>query len=340
MTTVSVPQNSTAVADADPVVEVSLVPDAPVATLALPLLAATRAAALACLPWVGRDEPKAADGAAVAAMRAALAQLPGRATVVIGEGEKDDAPMLFAGEELGTGDGPTCELAVDPLEGTRLCARGQEGAVSVLAAGPPGSLWATPGWYMEKLVVPAAAAGAVSIERPLDENLAGLAAALDKPVAALLVAIQDRPRHAELIAAVRHLGAGVVLFGDGDVMTSLRVLMPEGDLDALMGVGGAPEGVITACAARLAGGSMQGRLAPQSPEERARLEAAGITVDDVLTLADLVADDDCVFVATGVTGGTLLGRPQPIGSGWRTFSLVSTAGHPRLLVDGLSRPYA
>jgi len=336
VTTLSVPHNSTGVADADPVVEISLVPDSSVATLALPLLAATRAAALACLAWVGRDEPKAADGAAVAAMRAALADLPGRATVVIGEGEKDDAPMLFAGEELGTGDGPACELAVDPLEGTRLCARGQEGAVSVLAAGPPGSLWNTPGWYMEKLVVPAAAAGSVSIERPLDENLAALARALDKPVSALLVAIQDRPRHAELIAAVRQLGAGVVLFGDGDVMTSLRVLMPEGDLDALIGVGGAPEGVITACAARLLGGGMQGRLAPQSPEERARLEGAGIRIGNVLTLADLVNHDDCIFVATGVTGGTLLGRPQPVGRGWRTFSLVSTAGHPRLLVESLT----
>jgi len=336
VTTLSAPQDSTALGDVDPVVEVLLVPQSPVATLVLPLLAATRAAALACVPWVGRDQPKTADGAAVAAMRAALADLPGRATVVIGEGEKDDAPMLFAGEELGTGDGPACELAVDPLEGTRLCARGQEGAVSVLAAGPPGSLWNTPGWYMEKLVVPAAGAGSVSIDRPVDENLARLAEALDKPVSALLVAIQDRPRHAELIAAVRYLGAAVVLFGDGDVMMSLRVLMPEGDLDALIGVGGAPEGVITACAARLVGGDMQGRLAPQSPEERARLEAAGIPVGEVLTLADLVAGDDCVFVATGVTGGSLLGRPQLIGSGWRTSSLVSTAGHPRLLVESLT----
>ena len=316
--------------------EISLVPGPAVATLALPLLAATRAAALACLPWVGRDEPKTADGAAVAAMRASLADLSGRATVVIGEGEKDDAPMLFAGEELGTGDGPACDLAVDPLEGTRLCARGQEGAVSVLAAGPPGSLWATPGWYMEKLVVPAAAADAVAIDRPLEENLVGLAAALGKPVSALLVAIQDRPRHTELVAAVRRLGAGVVLFGDGDVMTSLRVLMPEGDLDVLLGIGGAPEGVITACAARLLGGGMQGRLAPQSPGERTRLEASGIPVGDVVTLADLVADDDCVFAATGVTGGTLLGRPQPIGTAWRTFSLLATAGHPRLLVESLT----
>lgn len=334
MSTVSVPRDSAV--DADPVIEVSLVPHPAVATLALPLLAATRAAALACLPWVGRNQPKTADGAAVAAMRASLAQVPGCVKVVIGEGEKDDAPMLFAGEQLGTGDGPACELAVDPLEGTRLCARGQEGAVSVSAAAPPGSLWATPGWYMEKLVVPPAAAGVVAIDRPLEKNLAALARALDKPVSALMVAIQDRPRHAELVAAVRQLGAGVALFGDGDVMTSLRVLMPEGDLDALLGVGGAPEGVITACAARLLGGGMQGRLAPQSAAERARLEAAGVSVDDVLTLTDLVADDDCVFVATGVTGGTLLGRPQPIGTAWRTFSLLATAGHPSLLVESLT----
>ena len=336
MTTISAPRKPAVGHDADPVVEVSLGTDSPVASLTLPLLAATRAAALACLPWVGRDQPKAADGAAVAAMRASLAQLPGRATVVIGEGEKDAAPMLFAGEELGTGNGPDCELAVDPLEGTRLCARGQEGAVAVLAAGPPGSLWDTPGWYMEKLVVPAAAAGAVAIDRPLSENLAALADALDKPVPALLVAVQDRPRHAELVASIRRLGAGVVLFGDGDVMTSLRVLMPEGDLDALLGIGGAPEGVITACAARLLGGGMQGRLAPQSPEERARLEAAGISVGDVMTLPDLVSDDDCVFVATGVTGSALLGRPQPIGTAWRTCSLVAAAGHPRLLVESLT----
>ena len=325
-------------ADTNPVVEVAPLDGTPVASLALPLLAATRAAALACLRWVGRDEPQEADGAAVAAMRASLAQLPGRATVVIGEGEKDAAPMLFAGEELGTGGGPACELAVDPLEGTRLCALGQEGAVSVLAAGPPGSLWATPGWYMEKLVVPPPAAHAVSLDTSLQENLTGLAEALGKPVPALLIAIQDRPRHGPLVAEVRRLGAGVALFGDGDVMVSLRVLMPEGDVDALLGVGGAPEGVITACAARLLGGGMQGRLAPQSRAERDRLDAAGIAVGDVVTLDDLAADDDCVFVATGVTGGTLLGRPQPVGAAWRTFSLLATAGHPRLLVESLASP--
>jgi fructose-1,6-bisphosphatase II len=308
--------------------------DPPVASLALPLLAATQAAALSCHPWVGRGEPKAADAAAVAALRAALARLPGRGRVVIGEGEKDDAPMLFAGEELGTGDGPACDLAVDPLEGTRLCARGEAGAVSVLAAAPPGCLWATPGWYMEKLVVGSAAAGAVSLAQPIEENLAAVADALGKPLAALAVAIQDRPRHSDLMAAVRRAGAAVVLFGDGDVMASLRVLLPAGDLDVLVGVGGAPEGVIMACAARLLGGDMQGRLAPQSPEERSRLQAAGADIGEILALGDLVAGDDCVFVATGVTGGTLLGRPEPGPAGWRTSSLLATPDHPGLFVEG------
>jgi fructose-1,6-bisphosphatase II len=305
-----------------------------VASLALPFMVATQAAALACRPFIGRGDPKAADGAAVAALRDALAGLPGRARVVIGEGEKDDAPMLFAGEVLGTGDGPDCDLAVDPLEGTRLCAQGQEGAVSVLAAAPPGSLWATRGWYMEKLVVGAAAAGAVSLERPVGENLAAVAAALGKSVDELAVAVQDRPRHVELVAAVRRAGAAVVLFGDGDVMTSLRVLLPGGDLDMLIGVGGAPEGVIMACATRALGGGMQARLAPQSPGEQSRLAAAGANVEEILSVEHLVTDDDCVFVATAITGGTMLGRPEPGPGGWWTTSLLSTPDHPAMIVKG------
>ncbi|MGH8992328.1 MAG: fructose-bisphosphatase class II family protein, partial [Acidimicrobiia bacterium] len=261
--------------------------------------------------------------------------------VVIGEGEKDDAPMLYAGEELGTGDGPACDLAVDPLEGTKLCARGQEGAVSVLAAAPTGSLWATPGWYMEKLVVGAAAADAVSLDLPVEENLAAVAAALGKPVNELAVAIQDRPRHTELVAAVRRTGAAVVFFADGDVMTSLRVLLPGGDLDMLVGVGGAPEGVIMGCATRALGGGMQGRLAPQSDGERARLEEAGADLSHIVGVDELVADDDCVFVATAITGGTMLGRPEPGPGGWWTTSLLSTPDHPALIVKSFvprSRP--
>jgi fructose-1,6-bisphosphatase II len=318
-----------------------------VVSLALPLMVATQAAALACRPYIGRGDPKAADGAAVAALRDVLARLPGRARVVIGEGEKDDAPMLYAGEELGTGDGPACDLAVDPLEGTRLCAQGQEGAVSVLAAASTGTLWATPGWYMEKLVVGAEAAGAVSLERSVGENVAAVAAARGKSVDELAVAIQDRPRHAEMVAAVRRTGAGVVLFGDGDVMTSLRVLLPGGDLDMLIGVGGAPEGVIMACATRALGGGMQGRLAPQSPEEQARLAGAGADVGpgvrggppvgEILDVGDLVTDDDCVFVATAITGGTMLARPEPEPGGWWTTSLLSTPDHPALIVRSFVR---
>jgi len=165
-----------------------------VAALALSLLRATQAATVACLPWVGRDDPKSADGAAVDALRGGLRRLPGRCRVVIGEGEKDDAPMLYRGEVLGTGAGPSCDVAVDPLEGTRLCARGQDGAVSVIAAAPPGSLLATPGWYMEKLVVGPAATGAVWLDRPVGDNLTALGRALGKPVRALVVGVQDRPR--------------------------------------------------------------------------------------------------------------------------------------------------
>jgi fructose-1,6-bisphosphatase II len=307
--------------------------------LALPLLRSTQGAAVACLPWVGRDDPKAADGAAVAALRECLGRLPGQCRVVIGEGEKDDAPMLYQGEVLGTGAGPACDLAVDPLEGTRLCARGQDGAVSVVAAAPPGSLLATPGWYLEKLVVGPAATGAVSLDRPVEDNLAALARALGKPVRALVLGVQDRPRHQRLVEAIRQAGAAVALFGDGDVMASLRVLLPGGDLDALTGIGGAPEGVITACAARLLGGDMQGRLAPQSAQERSVLEATGTSfgpggLGTILGLDDLVGDGDCVFVATAVTGGSLLSRPRPGPIGVRTSSFVSTPDHPCLFVDG------
>jgi fructose-1,6-bisphosphatase II len=193
---------------------------------------------------------------------------------------------------------------------------------------------------MEKLVVRAAAARAVSLEQSIEENLAEVAAALDKPVSSLVVGVQDRPRHAALIADIRQAGAAVALFGDGDVMASLRVLLPAGDLDVLAGVGGAPEGVITACAARLLGGTMQGRLAPQSAAERARLSEVSVAlgpggVGAVLTLDDLVATDECVFAATAVTGGALLARPEPAGAGYRTSSFVATPDHPAMFVESV-----
>lgn len=308
--------------------------------LALHLLTATQAAAMACLGWVGRGDKNAADADAVAAMRAALAEVPGRGRVVIGEGEKDDAPMLYQGEELGTGTGGGWDLAIDPLEGTNFCAHGAEGAIAVLATAPRGALWGTSGFYMDKLVVGPGAAGAIDIEAPMEDNLRRIAEALGKPVEQLVTIVLDKPRHQELIRRILECGAAVVRISDGDVMGSLQALVPGGTADVSIGVGGAPEGVITACAARLMGGDMQGRLAPQSDEERAKLEAEGVDIDAVLELPDLVASDDCTFVATAVTGSALLRAPERTLSGWRTSSLVITPRHRPLFVDALVPPTA
>lgn len=308
--------------------------------LALHLLTATQAAAMACLGWVGRGDKNAADADAVAAMRAALAEVPGRGRVVIGEGEKDDAPMLYQGEELGTGTGAGWDLAIDPLEGTNFCAHGAEGAIAVLATAPRGALWGTSGFYMDKLVVGPGAAGAIDIEAPMEDNLRRIAEALGKPVEQLVTIVLDKPRHQELIRRILECGAAVVRISDGDVMGSLQALVPGGTADVSIGVGGAPEGVITACAVRLMGGDMQGRLAPQSDEERAKLEAEGVDIDAVLSLHDLVASDDCTFLATAVTGSALLRAPERTLSGWRTSSLVITPRHRPLFVDALVPPTA
>ncbi len=309
-----------------------------VEALALPLLAATRAAALACVPWVGRGDRKAADAAAVEAMRTTLAGVAGTGRVVIGEGEKDKAPMLYAGEEVGRGGDPSFDLAVDPLEGTTYCARGQEGAIAVLAAAPAGALWATPGFYMDKLVVGAGARGVIDLTAPVGENLDRVAVALGKGRHELVVIVLAKPRHAELIAEIRAGGAGVVEIADGDVMGSLRALVPGGGADACLGIGGAPEGVITACAARLLGGEMQGRLAPQSDDERALLAEAGVDVDAVVGTEEMVAGTDCVFAATAVTDGAFLAAPRATSGGWRTRSLLITPAGGAALVDTLALP--
>ena len=301
--------------------------------LALHLLTTTQEAAVACLSWVGRGDKVAADQAAVAALRSALANVPGQGRVVIGEGEKDDAPMLYQGEELGTGTGPGWDLAVDPLEGTNYCAQGVEGAIAVLAATPRGAMWGTSGWYMDKLVVGPGAAGEIDITLPVEDNLARVARALGKRIDDLVVVVLDKPRHQELIPHIRALGAAVTQIPDGDVMGSLLALVPGGGADVALGIGGAPEGVLTACAARLLGGDMQGRLAPQSDEEMDMLSEDGIDVDTVLTLGDLVASDQCTFVATGVTNTGLLPAPQPSDGGWRTHSVIVTPRHRPLFVE-------
>jgi len=304
--------------------------------LALHLLAGTQAAALACLPWVGRGDKNEADGAAVAAMREVLGTVPGRGRVVIGEGEKDEAPMLYTGEEVGNGEGQEFELAIDPLEGTDYCASGLDGAISVLAAAPPGSLWATAGYYMDKLVVGPRAKGAIDICATADENLDRVAEALGKKVRELTVVVLDKPRHEEVIAAMRERGTAVLAISAGDVMGSLRVLMPDGGADLALGVGGTPEGVITACAVRLLGGDMQAMLAPQSDEERAGLEEADdAELEKVMSAEDLVSSDNCAFVATGITNNSLMAAPRSTPSGWRTTSIVLSPRHPGLFLEAL-----
>ncbi len=304
--------------------------------LALHLLGATQAAALACVPWVGRGDKDAADGAAVKAMRQALGTVPGEGRVVIGEGEKDEAPMLYTGEEVGDGDGPAFELAIDPLEGTDYCASGLDGAISVLAAGPPGSIWATSGYYMDKLVVGPAAKGTIDVDAPVDHNLERVAKALDKDVSDLVVVVLDKPRHEDVIGHIREKGAGVLAVPAGDVMGSLRVLLPTGGADVALGVGGTPEGVITACAVRLLGGDMQTRLAPQSDEERETLEADDGDLDRVMTAEELVRSADCTFIATGITPNALLPAPEETPWGWRIRSIVATPRHPGLFVEALT----
>ena len=308
--------------------------------MALHLMRSTQAAALACLDHVGRGDSKAADQAAVKAMRETLSDVPGRGKVVIGEGEKDEAPMLYQGEEVGEGEGPAFELAVDPLEGTSYCAEGLEGAIAVVAAAPEDSLWGSSGYYLDKIVVGPGAKGAIDITASPEDNLSNVAEALGKEVSDLTVVILDKPRHEDLIATVRKAGAHVVALPDGDVMGSLRARVPEGGADMLLGVGGTPEGVISACATRVLGGDMQARLAPQKDEEREQLESEGADLDRVLTLDDLVKSPACVFVATAVTSTPMLPAPERTPAGWRVRSLVVTPEHPRLFTEALLPPDA
>jgi fructose-1,6-bisphosphatase II len=284
-------------------------------------LDATTAAALACQAHVGSGDKLAADGAATGAMRAALAAAPAIGTVVIGEGEKDDAPMLYNGERLGAG-GPEFDIAVDPLECTTFCARGLPGSLATIAFADPGTLLRPgPSFYMDKLVVPPAARDAIDIRQPPEENAGRIAEALGKPLSQLRVVVLDKPRHTELIARLRRIVLSVTTPTDGDVAGALQALIPSYEVDVLMGVGGTPEGVMTACAVKALGGGMQARLAPQSEAEAGALSAAGLDADAVLELDDLVLGE-AFFAATGVTGGVLLGAPHQSDDETLTESIV------------------
>jgi fructose-1,6-bisphosphatase II len=306
-----------------PIAPTSRGTDSGIERVAALALAAVRAAALACTSYAGRGDALGADGAATAAMRSVLAAAAWQGTVVLGEGEKDGAPMLYPGEVLGRSERPAFDIAVDPLEGTKACAAGLPGALSTIAIAEPGALGGLPdcSWYMEKLIVGPRGRGAVDICRPAAENAVNLAAQLGKPVSDLCVVVLDKPRHRELIASLRALGASVRTPRDGDVAAGLMVLLEEGELDLLIGVGGTPEGVLSACAASAVGGEMQARLAPQREQEIRRLAEQGVDLAHVYT-ADQLAAGDALFAACGVTDGELLRAPLEHCGGQSTEALL------------------
>ncbi len=308
------------------VVGVTVEIQAPDRNLALELVRVTEAAAMAAGRWMGRGDKEGADGAAVDAMRVVLATVPMNGVVVIGEGEKDEAPMLYNGEKIGDGSPPLTDIAVDPIDGTTLTALGRGGALAVIAVGERGSMF-NPGpcVYMEKLAVGPAAAGAIDIRRSPTENLEAVAKALGKTVRDLTVIILDRDRHAELIAEVRATGARVRLITDGDIAGAISTARPESGADVLIGIGGTPEGVIAAAALKCMGGEIQSRLWPRNDEERQAAVDQGYDLDAVLETDDLVKGNNCFFAATGITDGELLQGVRYHAGGATTQSLVMRA---------------
>lgn len=303
-------------------------------------LEATRAAALACQRWIGSGSGSAADGAATEAMRAALAHAPGFGTVVVGEGAKDKAPMLFDGEQLGTNEGVEFDIAVDPLECTTLCAKGLPGSLTTIAFAARGTMASiAAAFYMDKLVGPPALRGALGLAQPPEVNLGRASAALGKRVDELRVVVLDKPRHERLIERLHHAGAAVIALPDGDVAGALATLLPDGDADLLLGIGGTPEGIMTACAVQALGGCMQARLAPQRPDEADAVAKAGLSTERVYELEELAAGEG-LFVATGVTGGTWLRRPWQEDGHLYTESLVIAAGSVRRVVEARFCPGA
>ncbi len=293
--------------------------------LALELVRVTEAAAMAAGRWVGRGDKNGADGVAVNAMRVMISSIGMRGTVVIGEGEKDNAPMLYNGEEVGDGTGPECDVAVDPIDGTTLTAKGMTNAVSVLAVAPRGTMFDPSAvFYMEKLVTGPEAADVVDIRYPVAENIHQVAKAKGSTPEDVTVVLLDRPRHEQLAAEIRATGARIKFITDGDVAGAIMAARPDTGIDLLMGIGGTPEGIITACAMKCTGGVIQGRLWPHDEAERERALQAGhdLDADAVLSTDDLVTGDDCFFVATGITDGELLKGVRYGGGGATTHSLV------------------
>lgn len=300
-------------------------PPAPDRNLALELVRVTEAAAMAAGRWVGRGDKNGADGVAVQAMRVMISTIGMNGTVVIGEGEKDNAPMLYNGEAVGDGTGPECDVAVDPIDGTTLTAKGMANAVAVLAVAPRGTMYDPSAvFYMEKLVTGPEAADVVDIRYPVAENIQQVAKAKGSNTSDVTVVLLDRPRHNQLVEDIRATGARIKFITDGDVAGAIMAARAGTGIDLLLGIGGTPEGIIAACAMKAMGGTIQGRLWPTDDEERQRAIDAGhnLDPDHILTTDTLVTGDDCFFVATGITDGELVKGVRYRAGGAITESLV------------------
>lgn len=295
----------------------------PTRNLALDLVRVTEAAALAAGRFVGRGDKNGADKAAVDAMRLMLNTVQMDGVIVIGEGEKDEAPMLYNGEHLGTGEPPLLDIAADPIDGTRPTAHGLPNAIATVALAPRGTMY-NPGpiVYMDKIATGPEARDVIDIEAPVEDNLRKVARAKAEDVDDLMVVILDRPRHQELISRVRKMGARITLIPDGDVAGAMMTALPNTKIDLLLGIGGTPEGVLAACAMRCLGGTIQGKLYPRNPEEKQLGIDQGYDFDKVLTLDDLVSSEDVFFAATGITDGEMLAGVDYFADGATTESVV------------------
>ena len=297
--------------------------EVPDRNLAMELVRVTEAAAMAAARWVGRGDKNGADGAAVNAMRTLVSGVSMNGTVVIGEGEKDEAPMLFNGELVGDGTGPLCDVAVDPIDGTTLAAKGMPNAIAVIAVAERGSMFDPSAvFYMKKLVVGADSAGKVDIDAPIAWNLEQVAKAKGESIADLTVCLLDRPRHDEMAREIREAGARIKFITDGDVAGAVMAAREGTGVDILMGIGGTPEGIITACAMTCIGGEIQAKLWPTNDEEKLKALEAGHDVNRVLTTTDLVTGNNNFFCATGITDGELMEGVRYTPNGPTTHSIV------------------
>jgi fructose-1,6-bisphosphatase II len=313
--------------------------EAPDRNLALELVRVTEAAAMAAGRWVGRGDKIGGDGAAVDAMRKLIGTVSMNGVVVIGEGEKDQAPMLYNGEQVGNGDGPDCDVAVDPIDGTTLMAKGMPNAIAVLAATERGAMFDPSAvFYMEKLAVGPESADVVDLTVPVAENIRRVARAKHSDVSDVTVCILDRPRHEQLIRDVREAGARIQFISDGDVAGAISAARPDTGVDMLVGIGGTPEGIIAACALKCMGGMIQARLWPKDDDERRKALDAGHDLTRVLHTEDLVRGDNAFFCATGITDGDLLRGVRYRAGGCTTQSIVmrSKSGTVRM-IDGFHR---